>query len=123
MNKSKSTAKRPANVAGKWKASVKYDGMDDIYEETFNFEAAGTELSGTASFLKENLGIFDGKIEGDRVSFMTKSMTGLDGKLYQDKQYYKGTVAGDTIRFSMQVDSSISSSTPAHFTAKRFGAK
>jgi len=114
--------KGPMDVAGKWKATVKYwDG--GAYAETFNFEVVGTELSGTASFLGGSLNIFDGKITGDRISFMTKSLTGFGEKIYVDKQYYKGTVEGDTIRFSMLIDSSISQHPPYHFTAKRFGVK
>jgi hypothetical protein len=54
---------------------------------------------------------------------MTKSLTGLGDQTYVDKQYYKGTVEGDTIRFSMLIDSSISQNPPYHFMAKRFGVK
>ena len=50
---------------------------------------------------------------------MTKSLTTLDDKTYQDTHYYKGTVEGDTIRFSMLTDSSVDSHVPVHFTAKR----
>ena len=77
---------------------------------------------GTASFLEESLNIFDGKIKENRFSFMTKSLTGMDGQPF-NKQYYKGTVEGDTIRFSMMVDSSISQQPPYHFTATRSGVK
>jgi len=121
-DKSRSPAKRPTDVAGKWKATVKY-WDETTYRETFNFEVAGTEVSGTASFLGESLAIFDGKVEADRISFMTKSLTGMDGKTYVDKQYYKGTVEGDTIRFTMVIDSSVSQQPPYHFTVKRAGAK
>jgi hypothetical protein len=38
---------------------------------------------------------------------------------YEDKHYYKGTVEGDTIEFTMVTDSSIQSHTPIHFTANR----
>ena len=122
-DKSKNAAKGPADVAGKWKATVKYDWPGAIYAETFNFEVVGTELSGTASILTGDHVILDGKIEGDRISFVTTSPTVLDDKIYQDKQYYKGTVEGDTIRFSMLIESSIASHVPVHFTAKKFGAK
>jgi hypothetical protein len=121
-DKRKNPSKRPADIAGKWTATVKY-WDESTHRETFNFEVAGTELSGTASFLGESLSIFDGKIAGDRISFMTKSLTGMDGKTYEDKQYYKGTVEGDTIRFTMVVDSSVSQAPPYNFTAKRFGVK
>jgi TIR domain len=118
-DKSKSPNKGAADVSGKWKATVKYDWPGAIYEETFNFEVSGSELSGTASLLQADHGIFDGKLEGDQLSFTTKSLTTLDDKTYEDKHYYKGTVEGDTIRFSMLTDSSVESHVPVHFTAKR----
>jgi len=118
-DKSESPEKGSADVNGKWKATVKYDWPGAIYDETFNFEVAGSELSGTASLLGVDRGIFDGKIEGGQVRFMTKSLTTMDDKTYQDQHYYKGTVAGDTIRFSMLTDSSVESHVPVLFTAKR----
>jgi hypothetical protein len=111
-----------ANVAGKWTAPVKYS-WGDASTETFDFEVAGQELSGTASFLRYPRGIFDGKIEGNRVSFMTKTLTSVNDKTSEDKHYYKGTVDGDTIQFTMLTDSSVESSVPVHFTATRVVAK
>ena len=118
-DKSVSPDKGSANVNGKWKATVKYDWPGVVYDETFHFEVAGSELSGTASLLGVDRGIFDGKIEGHQLRFMIKSQTTLDDKTYQDQHYYKGTVAGDTIRFSMLTDSSVESHVPVLFTAKR----
>jgi len=120
--KPKNPAKRPTDVAGKWTATAKY-WDETIYRETFNFELAGTELSGTASYLGGSHDILDGKIDGDRISFMTTSLTGMDDKTYVDKQHYKGTVEGDTIQFTMVIDSSISQQPSYHFTAKRAGVK
>ena len=119
VDKLRSPNKDPADVSGKWKATVKYDWPGAVYDETFSFEVAGSELSGTASLLGVDHGIFDGKIEGDQISFITKSLTSLDDQTYQDKHYYKGTVEGDTIRFSMLTDSSVESHVPVLFTAKR----
>jgi len=118
-DKSQSPATGPADVNGKWKATVKYDWPGAVYDERFNFEVTGSELSGTASLLGADHGIFDGKIEGNQIRFMTKSLTTLDDKTYQDQHYYKGTVEGDTIRFSMLTDSSVESHVPVLFTAKR----
>jgi hypothetical protein len=117
--KSESPGTGHADVNGKWKATVKYDWPGAVYDETFNFEVDGSELSGTASLLGADHGIFDGKIEGDKIRFMTKSLTELDDKTYQDQHYYKGTVEGNTIRFSMLTDSSVESHVPVLFTAKR----
>jgi hypothetical protein len=111
--------KGSADVKGKWKATVKYDWPGAVYNETFNFRVEGSELSGTASLLGVDRGIFDGKIEGDHVRFMTKSLTKLDDKTYQDQNHYKGLVAGDTIRFSLLTDSGAESHVPVLFTAKR----
>lgn len=116
---SKSPAARAADIGGKWKATVTYDWPGAVYDETFNFEIDGAELSGTASFLKADRGIFDGKIEGNRISFVTKTLSSMDDKTSQDTHSYKGTVEGDTIRFTMLTDSSVDSHVPIHFTATR----
>jgi len=117
-----STASPTANVAGQWEATVKYD-WGDTYKELFDFEVDGQELSGTAGFLgaKKGPAIWDGKIAGDRITFITKTITSLSGndQTYEDKHYYKGTVKGDTIDFTMVTDSSIESHSPIHFTATR----
>ncbi len=112
------------DVAGEWEATVKYD-WGDTYKELFDFVVDGQELSGTAGFLGSRKGqgraIWDGKITGDQISFLTKTLTTLSGddKTYEDKNYYKGKVNGDTIEFTMVTDSSIVSHTPIHFTANR----
>ncbi len=114
----------PAKVAGEWEATVKYD-WGDTYKELFDFEVNGQEVSGTAGFLGSRKGqgrpIWDGKIAGNQISFMTKTLTSLSGddKTYEDKHYYKGAVKGDTIDFTMVTDSSIEQHTPIHFTATR----
>jgi hypothetical protein len=118
-DKSQNPGKGPADIHGKWKATVTYDWPGAVYEETFNFEVTGEELSGTASFLKVDRGIFDGKIEGNRVSFVTKTIATMDDKTSQDVHSYKGTVEGDTIRFTMLTDSSVESHVPVHFSARR----
>jgi hypothetical protein len=118
------STERQADVAGDWEATVKYD-WGDAYHEWFVFEVDGQELSGTAGFLgtskDKGRPIWEGKITGDRISFMTKSLVSLSGddKTYEDKHYYKGTVKGDTIEFTMVTDSSIESHVPIHFTATR----
>jgi TIR domain len=118
-DKSRSSGRRPADIHGKWKATVTYDWPGAVYEETFKFEVDGGELSGTASFLQADRGIFDGKIEGNRVSFVTRTIATMDDKTSQDVHSYKGTVEGDTIRFTMLTDSTVESHVPIHFTATR----
>lgn len=113
-----------ANVAGEWEANVKYD-WGDSYKELFEFETDGQQLSGTAGFLGSRKGqgrpIWEGKISGDKISFMTKSLVSMSGdeKTSEDKHYYKGVLKGDTIEFTMVTDSSVVSHSPIHFTASR----
>ena len=116
---SKSTADL-VDVTGKWNATVKYD-WGDSYTEIFEFEVDGNEVSGTAGFLGSGRGILDGRIEGNRIRFVTKSFSSLnsDEKTYEDKHYYKGIVGDGTIRFTMMTDSSMESHVPIHFTANK----
>lgn len=111
---------KPAEVAGEWNATVKYD-WGDTYKEAFDFEVDGKEVSGTASFLGSGRGILDGKIEGNRISFLTKSFSTIssDDKTYEDTHRYKGVVEGGNIRFTMLTDSNMESHVPIHFVASR----
>jgi hypothetical protein len=114
----------PVSVAGTWEATVKYD-WGDSYKELFDFQVSGQQVSGTAGFLGSRKGqgrpIWDGKIAGDQISFMTKTLTSLSGdeKTYEDKHYYKGMVKGDSIDFTMVTDSNIEQHPEIHFTANR----
>jgi hypothetical protein len=114
---------KSASVAGKWNATVKYD-WGDTYQEVFEFEVDGNELSGTASFLGAGRGLVDGKIEGDRISFTTKSFSTIssDDKTYEDKHQYKGVVENGSIRFTMMTDSNMESHVPIHFIASKVKA-
>lgn len=114
----------PADIAGTWNATVKYD-WGDSYPEVFDFEVTNNEVSGTASFLKTDRGILDGRITGNQISFTTKSLSSLDSgeRTSEDKHYYKGTVDNGAIRFTMITDSGIESHVPIHFVANRVNAK
>jgi len=106
------------SVAGKWTGTVKYD-WGDSYEETFEFDVAGGELSGAASYLRRPRGILDGKLEGSRVSFTTKSLTSLNDKTFEDTHHYRGTVEGNVIKFTLITDSGAESHVPVRFTVRR----
>ena len=116
------SANKP-NVAGDWNAQVKYD-WGASYPEKFHFEVDGAELSGSASFLKVDRGILDGKVTGDRISFTTKTLVSINSeeKTHEDKHYYKGTLANDAIQFTLNTDSEVESHVPVHFTATRTAA-
>jgi hypothetical protein len=108
----------PSDIAGKWSATVIYD-WGDTYKETFDFEVDGQELSGTAGLLGEGRTIREGKITGNRISFMTRTLTMLGSDRYEDTHSYKGIVAGGAIRFTMVTDSRASEHTPVHFIATK----
>jgi hypothetical protein len=106
------------SVAGRWTGPVKYD-WGESYVETFEFEVAGGELSGAASYLRRPRGILDGKLEGSRVSFTTKSLTSLNDKTFEDTHHYRGTVEGNVINFTLITDSGAESHVPVRFTVRR----
>jgi hypothetical protein len=106
------------DVGGTWKASVKYS-WGDTYPETFEFEARGPELSGTASYVTGAHGIVDGKVDGNRLSFQTTSYSELNDRRYQEKHRYRGTISGDTIDFVLDTDSGYDAPPPTKFTARR----
>jgi TIR domain len=111
----------PEKVDGAWQASVKYS-WGDTHAEIFKFDTAGHALTGTASYLgagRGDRGILDGKIDGDRITFTTKSYATVDEKAYEEKHFYSGTLAGNEIRFSLQTDSGYDSRVPENFTATR----
>lgn len=104
--------------AGRWQAVVKYS-WGDSHTEVFSFKVDQNEVYGTASYVGGARGILDGKIEGNRISFSTKSMTMLGDKTVEEKHVYKGHLTGDTIDFILQTDSGYDSRAPEMFTASR----
>jgi hypothetical protein len=85
-----------ADISGTWKGSAENQGA--TIERTFVFKVDGTKLTGeTTSEMMGKSVITDGKIEGDSISFtITANFQGNDMKLG-----YKGKVAGDTIKLSV----------------------
>ena len=67
--------------------------------------------------------IWDGKIAGNRISFMTKSQVtmGFNQPSAEEEHYYNGIVEGDTIHFTMVTDSPYPH-IPIHFTAHKVKA-
>jgi len=106
------------DLAGTWKAQVKYN-WGDTYAETFHFEVLGQELQGTASYITGPHGIVEGKIDGNRLSFQTTSYSELNEKRYQERHRYRGTVSGNAIEFVLDTDSGYDAPPPVTFTAHR----
>jgi hypothetical protein len=82
-----------ADVTGKWKAeSTGPDGQ--VRTTNFTFKAEGEKLTGTVSGRQGDTEISEGKINGDEISFVV-----VRG---ERKMQYKGKVAGDEIKLSVQ---------------------
>jgi hypothetical protein len=101
-----------ADVTGKWTAQVPGRG-GQAREQTFNLKADGNTLTGTISSPRGDAEISEGKIDGDQISFtQTMEFNGNSMKLL-----YKGTVSGDTIKFTRARDGG--NQPPQEFTANR----
>jgi hypothetical protein len=84
------------DLNGRWRAEVKY-GWGDSHPEVINLKVDHGEVFGTASYLRTPRAIIDGKLEGTKLTFTTKSHTMLGDKMYEEKHFYRGRVSGDTI--------------------------
>jgi hypothetical protein len=86
-----------AAIDGKWKAEMTTpDGQ--VRTTNFNFKADGDKLTGTISGRQGDTPISDGKITGDEISFtVVRNMGGQERKMQ-----YKGKIAGDEIKMSVQ---------------------
>lgn len=107
-----------ADLTGKWEAEVNYS-WGAKHSEVMNLKVDRGEVFGTVSYVRTPRGILDGKLEGDKLTFTTKSQTMLGDKTYEEKHLYRGRVSGDTIEFVLQTDSGYNSRPPEMFTARR----
>ena len=98
-----------ADVTGKWVAQV--PGRNGNQEMTFNLKQSGTELTGTIAGGRGDLTISDGKVDGDNLSFAVV----LEVNGNKITQNYKGTVAGDEIKFTREGGRG----NPVEFSAKK----
>ncbi len=84
-----------ADVTGKYTAEVPGRGGNTM-TQTFNLVADGSKLTGTVTSARGEQTISDGKVDGDKVSFVTV----VKFQEQEMKITYSGTVTGDTIKFS-----------------------
>ena len=86
-----------ADITGKWTAQV--PGRDgQTRETTFDFKVDGEKLTGTTTGRNGDVAITDGTVKGDAVAFtVVDNFQGNEVKIL-----YKGTVAGDEIKFTRQ---------------------
>lgn len=100
-----------ADAAGTWTAAI--DTEIGVQNYTYVFKLDGMALTGTAKNSLSEMAseIKDGKVEGDAISFVENlNYQGMDLVIT-----YKGTLAGDEIKFSRMVGEFATE----EFTAKR----
>lgn len=112
-------ASRPA-INGQWVAEVTYDWPNAKYQETFSFQGANGEIYGTASFLGVKRGIVEGKVNKQKVQFVTKTREVIgDQPARETTHNYRGELAGNELRLFMQTSGGYSTHVPVEFTARR----
>jgi len=87
-----------ADITCKWVAQV--PGRNGTMEQTFNLKQSGETLTGTISTARGDQEITQGKVSGDSVSFVTVMSFGGN----EMKMVYKGTVAGNEIKFTRSME-------------------
>lgn len=107
------------DVSGTWYAEVSYD-WGAKHQEEFVLRLEGNELRGTASFLGLRRGVLEGRMSGDRLSFVTRTLETLgEGPSREVEHRYVGRVSGSEIRFSLQSTGGYSEHVPVEFVARR----
>ncbi len=109
-----------ADIAGQWRATVTYD-WGDTYDETYVFKYDGVEVLGTASYLGRDRTLFEGRLAGDRVSFVVKTqeVLGAEQTMRDVVHHYTGKAQGDRIQFVLRSEGGFSEHVPVEFTAER----
>lgn len=108
------------DITGRWTARVKYNWGDE-HDEVFEFKYLGDTLHGTATYLTGRLTMEQVKLNGDWVTFVTRSqeMLGRDAPWKEVTHRYTGQVTPDTIRFTMESGGGYTIHAPVEFTARR----
>jgi hypothetical protein len=111
------SANAPAAIFdGAWRGTVKYS-WGDTHEERFDFESDDGELLGTATYVGAPHAIQEGKISGSKMTFVTKSLTMLGDKTYEEKHQYSGKLVNGQINFRLLTETGYDSRLPETFVA------
>jgi len=109
-----SVAALAADFNGKWSATV--NGMRGPQNISFNFKVDGAAVTGTITTPRGDTDISNGKIDGDNISF--DQVMNFNGNSFTIS--YKGTISGDTIKFTRSFPSGPNGDRPPQeFTANR----
>ena len=90
-----------ANVSGVWVANVTYS-WGATHKERFTFQADGSQVVGTASFLGVPRAAVGGTLDGDTVSFGVhgEELLGADRRPFE--LTYRATVVGGGLHFVLE---------------------
>lgn len=88
-----------ADVDGKWISEREGRGGETM-TTNWTFKADGTTLTGTMAGPMGENAIEEGKIDGNNISFVTKMEFGGNAMTMK----YKGTVAGNEIKLTMEME-------------------
>ena len=118
-------AVRP-DINGLWQAEVRYDWSNADYVERFEFRGEGTELRGSASFLRVPRRVIDAHVDADGVRFITLTTettgSGSADITHRYEGRFVGNAQGGEIRFVMQTEGGSSVHAPIEFVAQRMAA-
>lgn len=84
-----------ADLTGKWVGEANPSGKGG--PPTFNFKQSGSTLTGTTMARGGEIGISNGKVDGNNVSFEVTRDMGDKGKVTTK---YSGTVEGNTMKLT-----------------------
>jgi hypothetical protein len=105
-------------LLGKWSGTVRYPWGDSSDEE-FVFERFAGRITGTASFLEYPRGIENVSIDGNNLSFETRSVDSMNNEDRETTHHYTAELDGDTLRFRLQTTGGFTSDPPQEFVARR----
>jgi len=86
-----------ADINGTWKGTM--DMMGQPMELSFTFKGDAKAFTGTTETMGQESPVSDGKIDGDKVSFVVKTT----GKMAMTIKY-NGTIKGDEMTLKMSFD-------------------
>lgn len=108
------------DIAGRWTARVAYE-WGTTHDEAFEFKWTDGTLRGTATYLTAPLAMEQARLQGDQLSFITRSeeIMGGDTPSKPVTHRYTGRVMRDGIRFTLDSGGGYTIHPPLEFVARR----
>ena len=105
-------------LSGRWMAQVMYD-WGVMHEEVFDLRVENTEIRGTASYLRLARIVEQGRLQTDRLSFITRSQEVQDDTPREVIHRYGGTLGADELHLRLESSGGYSHHPPVDFVARR----